>query len=184
MQFRKPAFGGYPVFIERIEALLRLDDTVASLESRSPADESEPAPTEIEVWFHGNLPGKDALTQMFEQLGFPLSFQESAPRLAQHDGSLPMRLRGKEVAVELDTWDVRGIFEALTGKEFVPHHGNSASCGWSSSDGRTVALCLAAALARLNDGLVEGLQPDRRLTADEAIAIAREVLEQTEDNDG
>ena len=63
-----------------------------------------------------------------------------------------MRLRGKEVAVELDTWDVRGIFEALTGEESVPHHGNSASFGWSSSDGRAVALCLAAALARPTTG--------------------------------
>jgi hypothetical protein len=36
---------------------------------------------------------------------------------------------------------------------------------------------LAAALAKLKDGLVEGLQPDRRLTPDEAIARAREALE-------
>ena len=182
--FPKPGFGDYAVFIERIEALLRLDDTVASLESRSPADASEPAPTEIEVWFHGNLPGKAALTQMFGQLGFPLSFQEGAPRLAQHDGSLPMRLRGKEVEVEFDAWDLRGIFEALTGKESVPHHGNGASFGWSNREEQTVALCLAAALAKLNDGLVEGLQPDRRLTADEAIAWSRAELEETEDNDG
>ena len=41
---------------------------------------------------------------------------------------------------------------------------------------------LSAALAKLKDGLVEGLQPDRRLTADEAIVVARETLEAVEDS--
>ena len=121
-----------------------------------------------------DLPGKVALTQVFEQLGFPLTFQESSRRLEQHDGSLRMHLRGREVEVAFDTWDVRGIFEALVGKESVPDHANSASFGWSNGDERTVAICLAAAFAKLKGGLMEGLQPDRKLTADEAIASARE----------
>jgi hypothetical protein len=180
--FRKPAFGDYATFLARIEAVLRLDDTVASLEGRSPKDESKPTPTEINVVFDGNLPGKDALAQMFDQLGFPLSFQESAPRLAQHDGYLPMRLRGKEVTVAFDDWDVRGIFKALMGAEATVRYGNSASFGWSNQDERAVALCLAAAFAKLKDGLVEGLRPDCRLTADEAIARAGELLEGTADS--
>jgi hypothetical protein len=140
---------------------------------------SRPLPKNFQVLFHGTLPDKAALTRAFEELGLPLAFQSASGAL--HEDYLPMRLRGKECGIAFDAWDHREIFETLGAPAESP-------CGvnfyWGAvSEERTLAICLAAALARLTNGLVLGVHQDRRPTADEAIASAREVLEETDDID-
>ena len=137
--------------------------------------------TEIYVLFHCDLPSKAALTRMFKQLGFPLSFQRGSGGLEQQEGFLPMRLRGEKSGVEFDTWDDRRLFEEFVKAAVDLPCGVSLRWGAIMED-RTVASCFAAALAKLTDGLVMGLHHDRRLTADEAIVSAREVLGDTEES--
>jgi hypothetical protein len=137
--------------------------------------------TEICVVFHGDLPRRAALTRMFKQLGFPISFQLGSGGLERQEGFLPMHLRGAGWGIEFDTWDYRRLFAEFIKAAVDLPCGVSLRWGAIPED-RKIAICFAAALARLTDGLVIGLHYDRRLTADEAIGIARAELEAVENS--
>jgi hypothetical protein len=132
---------------------------------------------EILVLFDGRLPSKAALTRCFEELGFPLSFQPGMGALEQHDGYLPMRLRGEESGIEFDTYASREEIEEDLEIEIDPRFTRGANFRWSSDiDEGVVAFCFAGALAKLANGVVLDADGETTLTADETIARARKDL--------
>ena len=135
---------------------------------------------EIRVLFQGKLPSKAALTRCFREFGFPLSFQPGTGLLGQHEGYLPMRLRGEESGVEFDAFDSRKRVEEIAGKSIDPGFTRGANFRWgSSAEEGIVATCFAAALAKLVDGVVFDAQAGHVLTLEQAVASAREWLEET-----
>src|SRR5262245_5537885 len=110
---------------------------------------------ELHVLFQGKLPSKAALTRCFKELGFPLAFAVGTSLLEQHKGFLPMRLRREESGVEFDTSRGRAHVEEIAGKRVDPRFTSSANFRWGGDDNEFVtAFCLAAALAKLVDGVV------------------------------
>jgi len=135
---------------------------------------------EIHVLFHGKLPSKAALTRCFKDLDFPLRFPPGSGSLEQHKGYLPMRLRGEESGVEFDTYDGRDAVVEIAGRETDPRFTRSANLRLGGDENElTVAQCFAAALARLVDGAVFDPEEAGVLTADDAIARARQLLKDT-----
>ena len=132
---------------------------------------------EIHVLFHGKLPSKAALTRCFKELGFPLRFAPGSGSLEQHKGHLPMRLRGEELGVEFDICDGRDAVEEIAGKETDPRFTRSANFRLGGDENElTVALCFAAALARLVDGIVFDPQEGCLQTVEQAIEQAKKQI--------
>jgi hypothetical protein len=135
---------------------------------------------EILVLFKGKVPSKAALTRCFKELGFPLAFAPDAGALGQHEGYLPMRLRGEESGVEFDTYATRDEIQEDLEIDIDPRFTRGANFRWSSDvDESVVAYCFAGALARLVNGLVLDVDGETMLTADETIARARKDLKDT-----
>ena len=135
---------------------------------------------DIRVLFEGKLPSKAALTRCFKELGFPLSFQRDAGALGQHEGYLPMRLRGEESGIEFDTYAIDDEIVEDLEIDIDPRFTRGATFRWSSDiDEGVVALCFAGALAKLANGMVLDVDGETMLTADETIARARKDLNDT-----
>jgi hypothetical protein len=133
---------------------------------------------EMHVLFGGKLPGATALTRAMKELGFPLAIKPGVGSLERHSGFMPMRLRREDTGVEFDVFDDRADVEELAGEDFDPRFERSANFRWGSDEDEMLcAMCAAAALAKLVNGLVLEENEDRPLTPDEAIAFARKHLE-------
>jgi hypothetical protein len=131
---------------------------------------------ELHVMFAGKLPGKAALTRAMKDLGFPVSIPAGGGSLEKHSGFLPMKLRGQKSGVEFDVYDKRAHIKEVAGEDFDPRFERLASFRWGGDEDEMLcALCTAAALAKLVDGVV--LDEDGRLSAEQAIEQARQNLE-------
>jgi hypothetical protein len=133
---------------------------------------------DVKVFFKGKLPSKAALARSFKELGFPLTFQPRTGALEKHDfGYLPMRFRREESGIEFYTHDSREELEEDFEVAIDPRFTRAATFHWSfDPDEGVVALCFAAALAKLTNGMVLDVDGETMLTVDEAIARARHEL--------
>jgi len=132
---------------------------------------------ETHVLFRGKLPSVAALGRAMKELGFPLSIPDATGSLEQQSGVIPMRLRREETGVEFQYWTDPGDVAVLRREGIDPSLDRAASFRWTGDENEMLAgLCAAAALARLTDGVVLEEMEDKLLSADQAIAMARETL--------
>ena len=132
---------------------------------------------EIHVLFRDKLPNKKALSAAMTELGFP--FTIAAGSLERQRGFMPMRLRRQATGVEFDVFNDRAAVEELAGKDIDPSLERSANFRWSGDEHEMLAgVCAAAALAKLVNGLVLDESDGNPLSPDQAIALAREYLQQ------
>lgn len=133
---------------------------------------------EMHVFFRGKLPDKKALSRVMAELGFPFTIR--AGPLERQRGFMPMRLRREDTGVEFDVFDDRAAVEELGGKDIDQSFERSANFRWAGDEDEMLAgVCAAAALAKLVNGVVLEEQEAKLLSADEAIALARETLQTT-----
>jgi hypothetical protein len=132
---------------------------------------------EVHVLFGGPLPDNAALGRAMKELKFPFSIAPPASSLEQHSGLLPMRLRREETGVELSIFNGRDVVEELAEQDVDPGFDRVASFRWSSDESEMLAaLCAAAALAKLVNGIVLEEWDGRLLQPAEAVAFARQHL--------
>lgn len=132
---------------------------------------------EIHVLFAGKLPSTAALTQSFGELGFPLAFSSGADELEQHKGYLPMTLCGEKTGVEFDTYDERSDLEEIAGDGIDPQFTRTANFRLGGDEKElAVALCFAATLAKLVNGVVFDPQEGEVQAVEQAIDIARKQV--------
>jgi hypothetical protein len=87
-----------------------------------------------------------------------------------------MRLRREESGVEVDVYDDRSVVEEIAGKDVDPRYQRCVSFRWGGDEREMLcALCTAAALAKLTDGVVRD-DDGNHLSAGQAIAEAQESL--------
>lgn len=133
---------------------------------------------EMHVFFRGKPPGKAALARMLRHLGFPLTIPAAKGSLAEQSGYLPMKLRREETGVEFGIFDDRAAIAEYAAFGIDPGYERVANFRWGSdSQECIVAFCSAAALAKLTDGIVLEETEGKVLSAPEAIAAARQLLE-------
>jgi hypothetical protein len=132
----------------------------------------------MHVLFRGKLPDKAALARAMKALGFPLSIRPATGSLEQQSGFMPMRLYREETGVEFDIFNGRSAVEELAGAAVDASFERSANFRWGGDDSEMLAgLCVAAALAKLVNGVVLEEGEGRLLSADEAIGLARKHLD-------
>jgi hypothetical protein len=134
---------------------------------------------EMQVLFHGELPGKDAIQRVLQELEFPFAFADMTAPLDAQSGFMPMRFREEETGVEFDLWDGRDAVEDVWQfeEELDPALDRCAAFRWGGNFTEAVAgMCTAAALAKLVNGVVQDEYEDSPLDAEGAIRIARENL--------
>jgi hypothetical protein len=130
----------------------------------------------MHVMFAGKLPGKAALTRAMKELGFPVAIPAGSGALEKQRGFLPMKLRRQNSGVEFDVYDKRAHIEEVAGEDFDPRFERLVSFRWGGDEDEMLcALCTAAALAKLVDGVV--LDEDGRLSVEQAIEQARRNLD-------
>jgi hypothetical protein len=145
---------------------------------------------EVHVFFRGELPSKAELSQVIQELGFPLSIAASEHSLEQHTGYMPMLLHGKETGVEFDVFNGRLAIEDDIGRERMgeidPGFDRCANLRFVGDWNEVIcALCGAAALAKLVDGVVYDEEHDVLRTIEAAIDEARRTLRiVTKEHDG
>jgi hypothetical protein len=134
---------------------------------------------EINVVFRGPLPSKAALSRAMQELGFPLTITDTSGPLDEQNGFMPMSLQGEETGVEFDVFDGREDIEGIAnGRDVDASFDRSGNFRWGGDESEMVcALCAAAALARLTNGVVFDEYEDDARTADQAIEEARRALE-------
>lgn len=133
--------------------------------------------TEMHVLFRSKLPNKKALSAAMTELGFP--FTIAAGSLERQDGFMPMRLRRQQTGVEFDVFNDRAAVEELAGKDIDPSIERSANFRWGGDEHEMLAgVCAAAALAKLVRGIVLDESDGQLLSPDQAIALARDYLQQ------
>jgi hypothetical protein len=132
---------------------------------------------EIHVFFRGRLPGKAALGRTMKELGFPLSLKPATGPLEGHSGYMPMRLRREETGVEFDIFEGRSMIDEFGLENVDPSLDRVGSFRWGGDeDEMLAALCGAAALAKLVNGIVLDEAGDRLLSSDQAIEMAKAHL--------
>src|SRR5262245_2137906 len=132
---------------------------------------------EMHVLFGGPLPDTAALGRAMKELKFPFSIAPPANSLEQHSGLLPMRLRREETGVELSIFEGRAVVAELAEHGVDRGFVRVASFRWSSDESEMLAaLCAAAALAKLVNGIVREEWDGRLLQPDEPAAFARKHL--------
>jgi hypothetical protein len=133
---------------------------------------------ETHVFFRGALPSKAAVTRAMKELGLPFSIAPPAGSLEAQSGFLPMKLRGEETGVEFDVYGDHAAVEEFADAGVDPGFERRASLRWGGDLQEAVAgMCIAAALAKLLDGVVFDEAEDRLLSVDDAIAVARQNLQ-------
>jgi hypothetical protein len=139
----------------------------------------------MEVVFRGELPNRKTLLRTMGELGFALTIAANVGSLEKQNGFMPMWLRREDTGVEFDVTDDRvenaeireelAEMEELAGQKIDPTLNRIATFRWSSDERHMLAaMCAAAALAKLVNGLVFEDAEGRLLSVDEAIALARE----------
>lgn len=130
---------------------------------------------EIHVFFRGTLPNKAALGRTMKELGFPLSVTPARGALEGHSGYMPMRLKREETGVEFDLFEGRSAIDEFGLEGVDPSLDRVANFRWGGDDEEMLAaLCGAAALAKLVNGIVFDEAGDRLLSPDQAIEMAKE----------
>lgn len=133
---------------------------------------------EMRVFFRGKPPAKAALARAMRQLGFPLTIPGVKGSLVGQSGYLPMKLRGDETGVEFDIFDDRTAIAEFAARGVDPSYERVANFRWGGDMQECIAaLCGAAALAKLTDGVVFDEAEGKVLSVPEAIAAARQILE-------
>jgi hypothetical protein len=133
---------------------------------------------ETHVFFRGKLPSKAALSRAMKELGFPFSITPATGSLEAQKGFMPMKLRGEETGVEFDVFGDRVAVEEFADVGVDASFERRASLRWGGDFAEAVAgMCVAAALAKLVDGVVFDEAEDRLLSVDDAIAVARQNLQ-------
>jgi len=131
---------------------------------------------EMHVMFAGKLPSKAALTRAMKELGFPVSIPAGGGALEKQRGFLPMTLRGQKSGVEFDVYSKRAHIEEVAGEDFDPRFDRLVSFRWGAAEDEMLcALCTAAALAKLVNGIV--LDEEGKLSVNQAIEEARGTLD-------
>ena len=113
-----------------------------------------------------------------KELGFPFSITPATGSLEAQEGFMPMKLRGEETGVEFDVYGDHAAVEEFADAGVDPGFERRASLRWGGDFQEAVAgICIAAALAKLVDGVVFDEAEDRLLSAADAIAVARQNLQ-------
>jgi hypothetical protein len=134
--------------------------------------------SELHVMFRGALPHLKALSRQMAELGFPFKVRYAGGSMELQRGYMSIWFRRDEIGVEFDVFEGRAAVEELAGKEIDPRFDRSGNFRWSSDDDEMLAgHCAAAALAKLVDGVVFDEQDARLLSADEAVELARRILQ-------
>jgi hypothetical protein len=134
--------------------------------------------SEMYVLFGGPLPSIEALHGAMNELGFPTAIKAMVESLERQNGFMPMTVRGEDSGVEFDVWDDRDTIQEIAGDEHDPRFERSANFRWGGDFNELLcAVCTAAALAKLLNGMVRDEYEDHLLTPDEVIAQARQNLE-------
>jgi hypothetical protein len=132
---------------------------------------------EIHVLFRGKLPSKAALQSALRELGFPFSIKPATGSLERQDGFMPMLLAREETGAEFDVFEGRAAVEEIGGKDVDARFDRVANFRWGGDMRECAsAVCGAAALAKLVDGVVLEEEEGKLLSVDEAIEIARQVF--------
>jgi hypothetical protein len=131
---------------------------------------------ELHILFGGKLPSKAVLNRALKELGFPVAIPAGGGALEQHSGFLPMTLRRQQSGVEFDVRNDRADIAEVAGEDVGARFERLASFRWGGDEREMLcALCTAAALAKLVDGVV--LDDDgAHLSVDQAIEQARKTL--------
>jgi hypothetical protein len=88
---------------------------------------------------------------------------------------MPMRLRREETGVEFDVFEGRSVIDEFELEGVDPSFDRVGNFRWGGDeDEMLAALCGAAALAKLTNGIVFDEASDRLLSPDQAIEMARE----------
>jgi hypothetical protein len=133
---------------------------------------------ETHVFFRGKLPSKAGLTHVMKELGLPFSITPATGSLESHFGYMPMKLRGEETGVEFDVYGDHAAVEEFADAGVDAGFERRASLRWGGDFQEAVAgMSIAAALATLMNGVVFDEAEDRLLSADEALALARQNLQ-------
>jgi hypothetical protein len=134
--------------------------------------------SEMYVLFGGPLPSVATLDGAMRDLGFPTAIKPEVESLERQNGFMPMTVRGEDSGVEFDVWDDRDTIEEIAGDQHDPRFERSANFRWGGDFNELLcAMCTAAALAKLLNGMVRDEYTDHLLAPDELIAQARENLE-------
>ncbi len=134
--------------------------------------------TETHVFFRGKLPSKAALSRAMKELGLPFSIAPATGSLEAQAGFMPMKLRGEETGVEFSVYGDHAAVEEFADAGVDRRFERRASLRWGGDFQEAVAgMCVAAALAKLVDGVVFDEAEDRLLSAEDAIAVARQNLQ-------
>jgi hypothetical protein len=132
---------------------------------------------EIHVFFRGKLPSKAALGKTMKELDFPLSLKPATGPLEGQSGYMPMRLRREETGVEFDVFEGRSAIDEFELDGVDPSFDRVGNFRWGGAeDEMLAAMCGAAALAKLTNGIVFDEASDRLLSPDQAIEMAKEHL--------
>jgi hypothetical protein len=132
---------------------------------------------EIHVLFRGKLPTKAALQTALRELGFPFSIKPATGSLERQDGFMPMLLNREETGAEFDVFEGRAAVEEIGGKDVDPRFERVANFRWGGSMHECAsAVCGAAALGKLVDGVVFDDEEGKLLSIEQAIAAARQVI--------
>ncbi|WP_157089525.1 hypothetical protein [Bosea sp. WAO] len=134
--------------------------------------------SEAHVLFDAALPAVGNINAELKRLGFPVRIRYGDGRLADHSGFLPAMLRHQQSGCEIDVHGgpdaVSDIEAPETGKPFS----HRVSLRWASDkDEAIVGLCVAAALARLTQGMVLDEGSGKWQGAGKAIDHARQYIE-------
>ena len=131
---------------------------------------------ELHVMFSGKLPSKAALTRAMKELGFPVSIPAGGGALDKQRGFLPMKLRGQKSGVEFDVYNNRDHIKEVAGEDYDPRFERLASFRWGGAEDEMLcAMCTAAALAKLVNGVV--VDEEGKLSVEQAIEQARGTLD-------
>lgn len=133
---------------------------------------------ESHVFFAGTVPTVEELQKTFEALKFPVSISDEVDSLEDQSGFMPMLLRGEESGVEFNLWEDGSMLEDFAEFGIDPTFVRNASTRWGGDmQELRCGLCVTAALASARKGVVFDEAEGRLLTAEEAIAVARNNLQ-------
>lgn len=137
---------------------------------------------EIHTFLQSEPPSLAALQQELVELGFSFSFLSLTDSLLGCRGFMPMTYGSEQTGVEIftsaDQDEIREILDGELDESFA----YIVSFRWSSDFREmTVAYCLAAALARVANGVFFDAEEGAFYKPDETVEIARRMLAEVEE---
>jgi hypothetical protein len=133
---------------------------------------------ETHVFFRGKLPSKAVLSRAMKELGLPFSITPATGSLEGQSGFMPIKLAGEETGVEFSVYGDHAAVEEFADVGVDAGFERRASLRWGGDFQEAVAgMSVAAALAKLTNGVVFDEAEGRLLSPDDAIALARQNLQ-------